>query len=68
MQGATIRNWFQYPLLVVLLLLWALPASAAPKTDTVVFKNGDRLTGELKSLRRGQLMLGELHSRDRRCG
>ena len=57
MQCATTRNRFQYRLLVVLLLLWALPASAAPKTDTVIFKNGDRLTGELKSLRRGQLNL-----------
>jgi len=30
-------------------------ASAAPKTDVLVFKNGDRLTGEIKSLQRGRL-------------
>lgn len=41
----------------VLLLLWALPSSAASKTDTVYFKNGDKLTGEVKSLKRGQLNL-----------
>ena len=53
----TTRNWFQHLLLVALLSLWVLPASAAPKTDTVIFKNGDRLTGEIKSLKRGQLNL-----------
>ena len=41
----------------VLLLLCALPSNAAPKTDTVYFKNGDKLTGEVKSLKRGQLNL-----------
>jgi len=35
----------------------SLPASAAPKTDIVIFKNGDKLTGEVKSLQRGQLNL-----------
>ena len=35
----------------------AFPAIAAPKTDTVHFKNGDKLTGELKSLHRGRLSL-----------
>jgi len=34
-----------------------MPVSAAPKTDTVYFKNGDKLTGEIKSLRRGELSL-----------
>ena len=33
----------------------SLPAYAAPKTDIIVFKNGDRLTGEIKSLKRGRL-------------
>jgi hypothetical protein len=33
------------------------PAAAAPKTDIVVFLNGDRLTGEIKSLEQGQLKL-----------
>ena len=30
-------------------------ALGAPKTDIVVFHNGDRLTGEVKGLDRGQL-------------
>ncbi len=44
-------------LLITLSSLWALPASAAPKTDIVFFKNGDKLTGEIKSLKRGRLNL-----------
>ena len=32
-------------------------ANAAPKTDIIIFNNGDRLTGELKSLQRGRLSL-----------
>jgi len=31
------------------------PVIAAPKTDILVFVNGDRLTGEVKGLERGQL-------------
>lgn len=57
MQCATIRNWFPHLVLVASLSLWALPASSASKTDTVIFKNGDKLTGEIKSLKRGQLNL-----------
>jgi hypothetical protein len=37
--------------------LWALPTAAAPKTDTLTFLNGDKLTGEIKSLKRGVLSL-----------
>jgi hypothetical protein len=33
----------------------SLPAFAAPKTDVIVFKNGDKLTGELRFLKRGRL-------------
>jgi len=44
-------------LLLTLSSLWALPAIAAPKTDIVYFTNGDRLTGEIKSLNRGRLSL-----------
>jgi hypothetical protein len=40
-----------------LLCFWTLPVVAAPKTDTVIFLNGDRLTGEIKSLQRGHLSL-----------
>jgi hypothetical protein len=40
-----------------MILIGVLPAYAAPKTDTVIFLNGDRLTGEIKSLSRGRLNL-----------
>ena len=40
--------------LVCLVLLLSGPAMAA-KTDVVVLKNGDRITGEVKSLDRGRL-------------
>jgi hypothetical protein len=45
-------------------LLWtllfgslSLSVYAAPKTDLIIFHNGDRLTGELKYLQRGRLHL-----------
>jgi hypothetical protein len=40
---------------LILLLAPATVALGAPKTDVVVFENGDRLTGEVKSLDRGEL-------------
>ena len=55
--SAAAKNCLLYFLLIALASLWGLPASAAPKTDTVTFKNGDKLTGEVKSLKRGQLNL-----------
>jgi Protein of unknown function, DUF481 len=42
-------------LLLILLLAPAFAAVGAPKTDVVVFENGDRLTGEVKGLDRGEL-------------
>ena len=57
MQYVAIKNWPSYLLLIVALSSWALPVSAAPKTDIVIFTNGDKLTGEFKSLKRGQLNL-----------
>ena len=42
-------------LLVLIALLPLSAAVAAPKTDVVVFQNGDRLTGEVKGLDRGRL-------------
>lgn len=49
------NNWRL--LATFLLVVFNLPAtqSAFAKTDVVVFENGDRLTGELKSLNRGQV-------------
>jgi hypothetical protein len=46
-----------FPTLLVMALfgLLSLPALAAPKTDIIIFKNGDKLTGEIKSMKRGRL-------------
>ena len=44
-------------LLAVALSLLTAAVSAAPKTDVVVFVNGDRLTGEIKKLDKGLLEL-----------
>ena len=57
-QLAATRKHFPFVLIVALVSLWAFPAIAAPKTDIVTFKNGDKLTGEVKSLKRGRLSLG----------
>ena len=51
------RSCLRHLLIIALSSLWALPASAAPKTDVVIFMNGDKLTGEFESLKRGQLSL-----------
>jgi hypothetical protein len=42
-------------LVSVLLALSGSPLLAAPKTDVVVLRNGDRLTGEVDQLERGKL-------------
>jgi hypothetical protein len=42
----------------MILCLVVPPAAARPKKDVVVVKNGDRLKGEIKSLKYGQLKLG----------
>ena len=44
------------PALCALLLPFSA-SQAAPKTDVVVFRNGDRLTGEIKGLEKGRLEL-----------
>jgi hypothetical protein len=44
-------------LLFCLALAPAAAVQAAPKTDIVVFQNGDRLTGEIKGLEKGKLEL-----------
>ncbi|MGI9272291.1 MAG: DUF481 domain-containing protein [Woeseiaceae bacterium] len=40
---------------MVALLMSPFAARSAPKTDVLIFLNGDRLTGEVKSLERGKL-------------
>ena len=57
MQCATTRKWQPQLLLIVLFSHWALPSGAASKTDIVIFNNGDKLMGEVKSLKRSQLNL-----------
>lgn len=57
MQRTAMKNWPLHLLLIGPLSLWAVPSSAALKTDIVIFNNGDKLIGELKSLSRGQLNL-----------
>ena len=42
-------------ILMSALLLLGVPSVASAGTDVVVFDNGDRLTGEIKSLERGKL-------------
>jgi len=54
---AAARSCLPHLLLISLSSLWALAANAAPKTDIVYFKNGDKLTGEIRSLGRGRLNL-----------
>ncbi len=39
-------------------LLGSLPLAAGEKTDVVILKNGDRITGEIKQLERGKLEVG----------
>jgi hypothetical protein len=43
------------PLFFVLALFLPFSAFAAPKTDVVVLKNGDRITGKVKALEQGRL-------------
>ncbi len=51
--------------LIVLLLLvlaaFCQPLVAAPKTDAAILKNGDHITGEVKSLEYNQVKLSTDH-------
>lgn len=51
------RSWRGPALATLLIALGASAAAAAPKTDVVVLRNGDRLTGEIQQLERGRLSL-----------
>jgi len=57
--GPNYRLGYPFSTLLVTMLfgLLSFPVIAAPKTDIIIFHNGDRLTGELKSLQRGRLNL-----------
>lgn len=45
-------------LVILLFILLAVPLFGRPKTDTIVMKNGDRFTCEIKQLDRGVLSAG----------
>ena len=49
------NHHFLTKLTPVVLLLGLYPLTGLAETDVVIFKNGDRLTGELKTLERGRL-------------
>jgi len=51
------RHPFATLMLIMIFGSLSLPVVAAPKTDIIIFHNGDRLTGELKLLQRGRLSL-----------
>ena len=55
------QSFLTHWILLLVLPWWALPAGAAPKTDVVVLVNGDRLTGEIKSLEQNRLKLSTYH-------
>ena len=44
-------------IITLAILLGVMPASARRDDDVVILKNGDRLTGEIKRLQRGELSL-----------
>lgn len=46
---------FIWPVILFLTLTWAPAICAKNNDDVVVLKNGDRLTGEIKGLQRGEL-------------
>ncbi len=50
--------------LVVLLLLVACPLFGKSKDDVVVMKNGDKFTGEIKDLQRGELIFSSYYMKD----
>jgi hypothetical protein len=41
--------------LLIIIAIWPAAGFGAPKTDILVFRNGDHLTGEVKGLDRGRL-------------
>jgi hypothetical protein len=58
------RRVCTFPAAVALLAAlagWAPPVLAAPKTDVIVLVNGDRITGEIKSLDHNQLKVSTDH-------
>jgi hypothetical protein len=59
--GATGRRCHWRALWLLALAAVSAPVAAAPKTDVVVLKNGDHLTGEVKSLQYNQVKFSTEH-------
>src|SRR5271163_792697 len=53
--GARLKFPLVIPLLALLLYACAASASSREKTDIVYMRNGDKITGEIQSLEKGQL-------------
>ena len=60
-RGNALASGWTASLLLASLLTFSSGLSAAPKTDVVVLVNGDRITGEVKSLEYNQLKLSTDH-------
>lgn len=59
---ASVRRAIPVRAVLLLATAWlSSPAPAAPRTDVIVLVNGDRLTGEIKSLEHNRLKLGTDH-------
>ena len=59
--NASANAWTVAALLLAALFFHSAAASAAPKTDVVVMTNGDKITGEIKSLEYNRLKLSTYH-------
>ncbi|HEX5833746.1 MAG TPA: DUF481 domain-containing protein [Pyrinomonadaceae bacterium] len=55
MTNRSARRLFRFGAIVLMGLLSTLTATAKSVADVVVLKNGDRMTGEIKGLQRGEL-------------
>ena len=49
------RKLFRPGIIILLSFVCSVAAIAKDKDDVVVLKNGDRMTGEIKGLQRGEL-------------
>ena len=54
-ESARLKLMLIVPLLTLMLYACAASASSREKTDIVYMRNGDKITGEIQSLEKGQL-------------
>jgi hypothetical protein len=55
--GPACRGWHLAAAVFLAATLWSGSAHAFQKTDVIILKNGDRITGEIKKYERGKLRL-----------